>query len=195
MKYDPNKHHRRSTRLKKYDYSTPGAYFITICTYQKECMFGEVVDGSMQLNSTGLTIHACWLTLPRHFHQLTLDGFVIMPNHLHGILWLGSDTGRGEAFGQNIPDDRSSSSPNASPLQPCGTRSGSVGAMIQTFKSVSTRRLNQLRGATGKTVWQRSYYDRIIRNEASLQQIRQYIQNNPLSWQQDQLHPDHPSQW
>nr|WP_290225400.1 transposase [Trichocoleus desertorum] len=139
-------------------------------------------------------VHACWLSLSRHFQHLTLDGFVIMPNHLHGILWLGSDTGRGKAFGKKISDDSSSSSPNALPLQPCGTQSGSIGAMIQTFKSTSTRRLNQLRGTTGKTVWQRNYYDRIIRDETSLQQIRQYIHNNPLSWQQDQLHPDRPFQ-
>ena len=190
MKYDPNKHHRRSTRLKNYDYTTPGAYFITLCTHQRECLFGEIVDGSMQLNSIGSTIQAYWLRLPRHFQQLTLDMFVVMPNHLHGILWLGVDTGRGEAFGQNILDNNSNLFPNASPLQqPCGTQSGSIGSMIQTFKSVSTRRLNQLRGTTGKTVWQRNYYDRIIRNETSLQQIRQYIHNNPLSWQQDQLHP------
>ncbi|MBW4488832.1 MAG: transposase [Trichocoleus desertorum ATA4-8-CV12] len=195
MKYDPNKHHRRSTRLKAYDYTALGAYFITICTHQRECLFGEIINGSTQLNSTGSTIHACWLALPRYFQQLTLDRFVIMPNHLHGILWLGNNTGRGEAFGQSIPDNRSNLSPNASPLQPCGTQSGSIGAMIQTFKSVSTRRLNQLQGATGKTVWQRNYHDHIIRNETSLQYIRQYIDNNPLSWQQDQLHPDNPAKW
>lgn len=190
VKYDPNKHHRRSTRLRNYDYATPGAYFITICTHKRECLFGEIVDGLMHLNPIGSSIHTCWLALPCYFQQLTLDNFVIMPNHLHGILWLGSDTGRGEAFGHNISDNSSNLSPNASPLQPCGTQSGSIGAMIQTFKSISTRRLNQLRGTTGKTVWQRNYYDRIIRDETSLQQIRQYIDNNPLSWQQDQLHPD-----
>lgn len=101
MKYDPNKHHRRSIRLKGYDYTTAGAYFITICTDQRQCLFGEIVDGKMELNATGMCVQACWQSLPHHFETLELDTFVVMPNHLHGILRLGGDIGKGEAFGRN----------------------------------------------------------------------------------------------
>jgi REP element-mobilizing transposase RayT len=222
VKYDPTKHHRRSIRLKGYDYTAAGAYFITICTYQRECLFGEIVNGVMQLNTFGLCVQACWQSLPDHFQKLQLDAFVVMPNHLHGILLLDGDLGKGEAFGQNIRQSnpnfspnasslqdgnlgkgeafgqniRQSNpnfSPNASPLQPRGTQPRSVGAIIQNFKSVSTRKINRMHQRNGRTIWQRNYYEHIIRNESAFQTICQYIQNNPLSWELDKLHPDNPS--
>ena len=91
MKYDLAKHKRRSIRLQGYDYSEPGAYFITIFTHQRQCLFGKIVAGQMELNATGLWVQACWQRLPYRFSHLTLDAFVIMPNHLHGILWLGDE--------------------------------------------------------------------------------------------------------
>lgn len=195
MKYDPTKHHRRSIRLKGYDYTAAGAYFITVCTYQRECLFGEIVNGVMQLNTFGLCVQACWQSLPDHFQKLQLDAFVVMPNHLHGILLLDGDLGKGEAFGQKIRQSNPNFHPNASPLQPRGTQRRSVGAIIQNFKSVSTRKINRMHQRNGRTIWQRNYYENIIRNESAFQTICQSIQNNPLSWELDKLHPDNPSKW
>lgn len=195
VKYDPTKHHRRSIRLKGYDYTAAGAYFITICTHQRECLFGEIVNGVMQLNTFGLCVQACWRSLPDRFQKLQLDAFVVMPNHLHGILLLDGDLGKGEAFGQNLPESNPNFAPNASPLQPRGTQPRSVGAIIQNFKSVSTRKINRIHQRNARTIWQRNYYEHIIRNESAFQSICQYIQNNPLSWELDKLHPDNPSKW
>jgi putative transposase len=210
MKYDAAKHRRRSIRLKGYDYSAAGASFITICTHQRQCLFGSIVSGQMELNATGLWVQACWQRLPHHFLTLTLDVFVIMPNHLHGILWLGDTSGgdgngdtsrRGEAFGQKFLEQPKISRPNASPLpnpnvapiqpngtQPNGTQPGTIAAIIQNFKSVSTRRINQLQNSAGRPIWQRNYYENVVRDNTALQRIRSYIRNNPLAWEQDQLH-------
>ncbi len=96
MPYDPKKHHRRSIRLKGYDYTQPGAYFITICTQNRECLFGEVVDGRMVLNELGQVARECWLAIPDHFPHSRLDEFVIMPNHVHGIIWIVGPDGKKE---------------------------------------------------------------------------------------------------
>ncbi len=223
MKYNPEKHHRQTIRLQGYDYTSSGAYFITICTHQRQCLFGEIVDAEMQLNVLGQMIHACWQRLPYYFPTLTLDAFVVMPNHVHGILVLGNSSNTtlgqnaenlivdspphamsdqphnsepelGVAFGQKTVGNCQEPLPNAAPLPP-RLVSGSVGAMILNFKSVTTRSINRIRRSSGTPIWQRNYYEHIIRNEASWQFIRQYIHNNPLSWQVDQLHPDNPSKW
>ena len=122
MKYDPQKHHRRSIRLKGHDYTSPGAYFITICTHQRQCLFGEIVDGEMQLNEFGKWVDACWQRLPTHFPHLQLDRFVVMPNHIHGILTLTHtpnehppSNGRGAAFGKPSMQLSPISRPNATP--------------------------------------------------------------------------------
>lgn len=239
MKYDPDKHHRRSIRLKGYDYTAAGMYFITICAYQRDCLFGEIINSEMRLNQLGQRVHACWQRLPFHFSNLNLDAFVVMPNHIHGILvlthlpsnatsgsdhkirtdaafgWESSDmtgesepgvasgqqssdvTGKfsepGVAFGQQSSDVTKDRLPNAAPL-PCLV-AGSVGAIVLNFKSVTTRLGNRMRRSPGSSMWQRSYYEHIIRREKSLQLIRQYIDRNPISWQQDQLHLGNPSEW
>ena len=272
MKYDPQKHHRRSIRLKGHDYTSPGAYFITICTHQRQCLFGEIVDGEMQLNEFGNWVDAYWKRLPTHFSHLQLDRFVVMPNHVHGILVLthnpnkpipfngrgaafgrpsvqlstmlrpnatpgsdqershfhpdcpnpinpnamfGSDQERshsvdsvcfdarpnsdhplmnesepGVAFGREMGGNGISGLPNAAPL-----RTGSVGAIVLNFKSVTARRINQMRKMISVPVWQRNYYEHIIRDDIALANIQKYIDNNPRSWWQDQLHPDHPSKF
>jgi len=195
VQYDLDKHHRRSIRLKGYDYTSAGMYFITICTYQRECLFGEIVDGEMQLNELGKVTQNYWQRLPLYF-TVELDAFIVMPNHLHGILLLCDKWGRGEALGQELPPDSTILVPNASPLQANGTKPGSIGAMIQNFKSVSTQKINRLfYRRNHRQVWQRNYYEHIIRNEKSLHHVRQYIHHNPISWQQDQLHPDNSSKW
>lgn len=194
-RYNPNKHHRRSIRLKGYDYTTAGAYFITICTHQRECLFGAIEDGEMQLNLFGEIAQSGWLKVSCHFQLVRLDQFVVMPNHIHGIIWLGNMNGRGEAFAPRLLQFNQDTDANASPLPLDGTQSGSIGAIVQNFKSVSARRINQIRKTAGGPVWQRNYYEHIIRDDRALQNIRQYIQNNPLSWRQDQVHPDNPSKW
>ncbi|MBD2462698.1 hypothetical protein H6G89_16785 [Oscillatoria sp. FACHB-1407] len=255
MKYNPDKHHRRSIRLKGYDYTSPGAYFITLCVHQRECLFGEVVNGEMQLNEWGKLVDAYWQRLPSHFANLELDVFVVMPNHFHGILVLTQPPGRGAALDhhssnstensksnatpnpnrspQIIPPNRrgaaldhhSSNStensksnatpnpnrspepgvafgrrelqipknnlPNAAP-QPPRLMKGSVGAILLNFKSITTRRINQMRRVRGVPLWQRDYHDRIIRDEEALTYVRRYIHNNPRLWEADQLHPDNP---
>jgi REP element-mobilizing transposase RayT len=222
MKYNPDKHHRRSVRLQGYDYASPGAYFVTICVYQRQCLFGAIMDGEMRLNGLGQMVYACWQRLPSHFPNLVLDAFVVMPNHVHGILVLTKPAGRGAALGQGLEGHTKDSCPNATPTSnssrpgvafgremigktkeqlpnatplPPRLVAGSVGSIVLNFKSVTTRSRNHIQRSPGALMWQRNYYDHIIRNEASLQRLRQYIQNNPLSWQQDQLHPDVSSKW
>jgi putative transposase len=217
--YNPDRHHRRSIRLNGYDYTSPGAYFITLCTQRRQCLFGEVIDGEMRLNSVGEWVRSRWVNLPRHFPSVQLDEFVVMPNHVHGIIWLGDAHGRGEAFARPSLDFANISDANASPLQPIGTQPigtqpigtqpigtqpvetrpigtqpGSIGAIVQNFKSVSTRKINQMNQSCGRTVWQRDYYEHIIRDDRALRHIQQYIQSNPLFWHQDQLHPGNLSQ-
>ena len=149
----------------------------------------------MQLNPIGEWIRLGWMNLPQTFRSVELDAFVVMPNHMHGIIWLGGMNCRGEAFAPEISARPRDCDANASPLCPIGTQPGSIAAIIQNFKSISTRKINQMNQASGRTVWQRNYYEHIIRDEIALQHIRQYIQNNPLFWHQDQLHPDNPSKW
>lgn len=184
MKYDSAKHHRRSIRLKKYDYTQSGWYFIIICTEQKRCLFGAIANKQLILNEFGNIASNCWQAIPEHFPKIKLDEFVIMPNHVHGILIVTNNSAddincRGKAlpcpyykgeFGKPV--------------------SGSISTIIGSFKSAVTKQINIIRNSKGTSVWQRNYYDHIIRNEESLNKIRKYIINNPLSWENDQLHCD-----
>jgi putative transposase len=188
--YNSNQHHRRSIRLPGYNYTAAGAYFITICTHQRECLFGEVENGEMRLNLFGEIVRSVWTKLPQHFRSIELDEFVIMPNHMHGIIWLSGIGCRGEAFAPRLMQSSQNVDTNASPLPCNGTKSGSIGAIVQNSKSISTRRINQIRKTAGIPIWQRNYYEHIIRDDRALETIQQYIQNNPSSWQQDQLHPN-----
>ncbi|XGV96356.1 MAG: transposase [Leptolyngbya sp. BL-A-14] len=195
MKYDPDKHHRRSIRLPGYDYSSSGAYFITICTHQRACLFGAVVDGEMQLNECGQIVRSYWLKLPNHHSHLHLDKFVIMPNHVHGILVL-TDNPVGAGF-----DVKATSHSNQSLAKPAPTNASAhmkrhgIPEIIRGFTTFSARCINQHRKMIGVPVWPRNYYEHIVRNDESLRRLRQYIHNNPLSWQEDQLHPAVSSKW
>jgi putative transposase len=113
-----------------------------------------------------------------------------MPNHLHGIILITESSGKGEAFPEKISSSQKDSAGNASPLRPRGTESGSLGSIIQNFKSVSTRKVNKIYYERGNKIWQRNYFERIIRNEAELNAIRQYIRDNPLNWEKDQENPE-----
>jgi putative transposase len=175
---------RRSIRLKGYDYSQPGGYFVTLCTKDKTHIFGLVEEESMTLSKIGKIAKECWLDIPHNFRNVELDEWIIMPNHLHGIIFI-HNWRRGEAFAEDNNQMKPPTA-NASPLRrPKGTTPKSLSAIIQNFKSVSTRRVNQLQGTPGHSLWQRGYYDRIIRNEKELDRIRCYIEDNPLKWELD----------
>jgi putative transposase len=192
MSYNPDTHRRRSSRLKGYDYTQAGAYFVTICAYQRECLFGQLENGLVASSNYGRIAERCWKVLPRDFPRVELDVFVVMPNHLHGIIVLTArhTAGRGEAFIQRPQKQLRPSLANASPLrQAHGTQPGSVAAIMQNFKSVSTRKINRSRATPGMPVWQRDYYEHIIRDEDDLCRIREYIVNNPLQWEVDRENP------
>jgi REP element-mobilizing transposase RayT len=172
MKFDPNRHHRRSIRLPGYDYTQPGAYFVTICTYQRECTLGAIQNRIANLSSRGHIVEQCWRALPEHASFIDLDAHIIMPNHLHGIIVIKHAGSRSVT----APD----SPPASAPAK--GTQSGSLGAVIQNFKSVSTRKINQTLQASGTPIWQRGYYEWIIRDDAELGRVRRYIETNPERW-------------
>ncbi|MDK2873104.1 MAG: REP-associated tyrosine transposase [Desulfomicrobiaceae bacterium] len=197
MKYDPDLYHRRSIRLKGYDYTQPGAYFITICTANRECLFGEVVDGKMRLNEIGKIVWDEWLKTAELRPRVVLDAFVVMPNHLHGIIVLVD--GRGTLQRAPTSIQRTPTSTQHAPTSPQHTltverfgkpTSDSIPTIVRLFKSATTTRINILRGTPGMPVWQRNYYEHIIRNEESLRRIRQYIADNPERWVQDRDNPD-----
>ena len=171
MKYNPDKHHRRSIRLQGYDYSQPGIYFITICTKNHECLFGEILNGEMRLNEFGKIAHQCWLEMPHHFPHIQLDEFVVMPDHIHGIIVLNNIVG----------------AKKFSPLQnitPFRSPSKTIGSIIRGFKIGVTKGFRQ--NTDIYVVWQRNYYEHIIRNEVELNRIRQYIIDNPKKWKTDE---------
>lgn len=180
MQYDRKKHHRRSIRLADHDYRSPGAYFVTICTHQGELLFGEVVDGDVVLNEYGQIAHEEWLASEDIRREIELDAFVIMPNHVHGIVWI-RDTADYPAVGTH-----NAGAHGRAPLLHRPPRS--LGSFIAGFKSAATRRINSVRGTPGVPVWQRNYYERIIRNDTALGRIRKYIQHNPARWAEDRLH-------
>jgi REP element-mobilizing transposase RayT len=183
MKFDPSQRHRRSIRLKGYDYTQPGAYFVTLVTADRACLFGEILEGEIWPNPIGKIVEKCWYDLERHFPTISLDEFILMPNHLHGIICMG------EASASLKRNFQPVFAADASPQRPIGTAPGSLGAIIQNFKSVSTRKINQVLGNSGQKVWQRNYYERIIRDEAELNRIRQYILNNPIRCELDNEYP------
>ena len=183
MTFDPQKHHRRSIRLKGYDYTQPGAYFITVVTHDRECLFGEIVDGEMRLNEFGEIVRTEWFktAVVRPYVMLYPDEFVMMPNHTHGIIWI-VDVGAT----RRVAPPPIAPSPVAPPIiHPRGPMAGSVGAIIGQFKSITAKRINTLRNIPGQPVWQRNYYEHIIRDERALNAIRRYILNNPANWTKD----------
>ncbi len=177
MKYDPQIHHRRSIRLQGYDYTQAGAYFITICSSQREYIFGNVVDGEMELNSWGETASTEWFKSAKLRTQVELyeEEFVVMPNHIHGIIWL-KDVGTRR---RRVPTEKFGKSVM-----------GSIPTIIRAYKSAVTYAINSLQNARGSVIWQRNYYEHVIRNEKELELISKYIDYNPLNWQLDRDNPD-----
>jgi putative transposase len=173
MTINPEARGRRSIRLRDYDYTLAGAYFVTIVTRDRKCLFGDVVDGEIRLNHWGRTVQDEWKKSAQIRKEIELEAFVVMPNHIHGIIVI---TGAPErATGQ-------------SPLQSGPTRR-SLGAFVGGFKSAVTKRISELRGSPHTPVWQRNYFEHIIRDEDSLNRVRQYIFENPARWEFDRENP------
>jgi REP element-mobilizing transposase RayT len=184
---------RRSIRLPRYDYAHSGAYFVTICTLNQVPILGNIEVGGMILSQEGKTVKNCLGKIPHHYSNCTLDTVTIMPNHLHVTLVLTADR-RGEASAEDSSILPFESKADASPLhhkdsRPRGTKKGSLGAIIQNFKSVSTRKINQLQNTPGNRIWQRNYFEHIIRTERSLNAIRRYVMANPSRWEMDRYNP------
>lgn len=190
MKYNPEIHKRRSIRLKGYDYSQAGLYFITICVQDRECLFGNIENGEMILNDAGKMIETEWLNLNNRFSNIELHEFIVMPNHFHEILEIVGATlvvAQNDVNTQNKNNDNEKGQPQG--IAPTKT----VGDMMDAFKSIST--VEYIRGVKNLgwkpfdgRIWQRNYYEHIIRNEQSYQTISNYIINNPAKWQEDKFY-------
>lgn len=215
MGYNPDIHHRRSLRLADYDYRDAGAYFVTICAYQRACLFGEVADGTMRLNDAGRMVQELWESLPSMFPSMRTEHHVVMPNHFHGIISIIN--GRGEPCvrppcisphhtihgnrdhgDERVPGDNEDfgdqKNQGEHKVRPYGTDENSLGRVIQAFKSLTTHAY--IEGVNNRgwpsfpgRLWQRNYYEYIIRNEKDLANIRQYITENPLKWDLDENNP------
>ena len=177
MKYNPEKHHRRSIRLKGFDYSQPGIYFVTICTYGHTCIFGEINGYKTVLNEFGKIAKTEWLKTSSVRNNIKLDEYIIMPNHMHGIIRITDGCVGAHC---NVPLQRGNVRPQTEQFGK-STRN-SIPTIVKLFKSTVTRQINQLRNTPGFPVWQRNYFDHVIRNEQELYRIRQYIRNNPVNW-------------
>lgn len=194
-KFDPQKHHRRSIRLKKYDYSSEGAYYVTIVAWHREFLFGEIVNKEMQLNKVGKIVEWEWLELPKRLPYVELGASVVMPNHFHGILFIRENVGaprHGPTRTQSDPKPLPTIIPediDGQPL-PLGPKPASLGAIIAQFKSRVTKRIWRFPEFKETPIWQRNYYEHIIRNETDLQNKTDYINANPLLWDDDDENPN-----
>ncbi|HEY3132705.1 MAG TPA: transposase [Acidobacteriota bacterium] len=167
---------RKSIRLKGYDYTREGSYYVTLCTQNKKCIFGKVVEGQMELNDLGKIVAGSWKWLARRYSYVELDEWIVMPNHFHGILVI---VGTGDL--RTVPTD-------SNPVQKSG-KIKPLGRLIGAFKTVSSTRISQLSSLSASEVWQRDFYDHIIRDRADLLRIRQYIRENPMCWTDDPYNP------
>lgn len=162
---------RRQLRLRDFDYSSPGFYFVTVCAENRACVFGEIFGGKVVLGNAGQLVAESWQRLPLRFPAITMDGFVVMPNHLHGIVQILQPS---ERWAQQ-----------AAPLR----TAPALGQVMRAFKSTSAIAIKKLLGRPGRRVWQRAYYEHVIRNEDDLKNVREYIQQNPLRWALDRDNP------
>lgn len=161
---------RRSIRIPKYDYRQLGSYFVTICTFEHRCFFGKIVDEKIQLSKIGAIIKACWEQIPLHFNHVNLNQFVVMPNHLHGIVEFTNYKHSNQyESGRVLPN--------------------SISSVVRSFKANATRIARVKTNNARLKIWQRNFYEHVIRNEKSGAAIQEYIINNPLKWELDSLHP------
>jgi REP element-mobilizing transposase RayT len=164
---------RKSLRLKDHDYTSEGAYFLTICTFERFCIFGEIKSGKMALNDAGNIVQQCWQDIERKYTCTTLDQYIIMPNHIHGIILINKNVGATHWVARNRMN---------------GPLPGSIGTIIGQFKPKAAKRINALRNTPTTFVWQRNFYEHIIRNDKDLMRIQQYILNNPTNWEKDEYY-------
>ena len=197
-------HHRRSIRLPGYDYSQPGAYFITICVEDHQCLLSEVIGGAVHLTPTGRIAQQEWERLSVRFAGIRLDAYIIMPNHIHGIIIL-EDSAAPDTRGtgaklhdhdSDLPDpSRAPSREQASREQASGEQfgkpiPGSIPTIVRSYKSDVTQWANRMRRTPGAPFWQRNYYEHIIRDQAELECVRDYINDNPEKWERDRVDQD-----
>lgn len=189
MKYNPDIHHRRSIRLRGYDYVQNGLYFVTICTQGRLCLFGDIENGEMNLNDAGKMVRTIWDQIPAHYCGVEIDQFVVMPNHIHGIVAI---VGAGP---RACPDP--SPDPSTCPVegQPQGVAPTefSLPDVVHRFKTMTTKQYTDGVKQNGwqtfpAKLWQRNYYEHIIRNEEAYLKIAEYIQTNPQRWEEDTYH-------
>ena len=196
VRYNPNIQHRRSIRLSTWDYRDQGAYFVTICTYRRECVFED--------DTVRRLVEQTWTAILWRSRNVGPDLFVVMPNHVHGIIWITPQPPVGAqhpprptdhlAYDIDSRTERRTARVGAAPLPPA-TRSmprvlpRSLGAVMRTFKAATTKRINEHRLTAAAPVWQRNYYERVIRDEVELARARQYILDNPAKWAEDKHNP------
>ena len=183
-------------RLSGYDYSQPGDYFVTMNTKDRERLFGTIEDGHMLLNDFGEIVAACWRDLPNHYPYIKIDEFVVMPDHVHGIIVIKANPVREGSEPSRTEHSRADTSRTDASLP----RRHPLSEIVRSFKTFSARRINEIRGVQGVPVWQRNYFEHIIRNEQSLKRIREYISLNPKAWNADvdseqYLKEDEPGAW
>lgn len=210
MPFNPKEHHRRSVRLKGYDYSLPGAYFITICTFLQHCLFGQIVEGATIPNQLGAIVAEEWARSPQIRPALQLDEWIVMPNHIHGIVIVtaldpvrvGARAGlsgapkcleSGVEAHSRAPLRGSTNTGTQNRYTRLHRKPRSLSSFISGFKSAVTTRVNSTRRTPHKPVWQINYHEHIIRNEESLRQIRKYIRANPWMWKYDKDNPNRSS--
>jgi REP element-mobilizing transposase RayT len=186
MKFDPQNtpsghlHHRHSIRLKEYDYAQPGGYFITIVTYHRDSLFGEIWNKVMQLNGFGKIADECWRAIPEHFPNVELGAYVVMRNHVHGIIVI-NDGADASASARRGTIYRAPTEQFGKPV------AGSIPTVIRTFKSAVSRRIGREHNVTG--IWQRNYYEHVIRDDKDWDRIHRYIESNPSMWAEDEENP------
>jgi putative transposase len=171
--FDPVNHHRRSIRLNGYDYTRPGAYFLTLVTRQRELLFGEITSEKLKLNAYGKIVDDTWKWLGTHYPYVEPGDHIVMPNHFHGILIIHMNPRRGDS--RSAPTE--------------GIRRKPLGQLVGALKTVSTKQINILRGTAGAIVWQRNYYEHIIRDNQEFRRIEDYIASNPIHWAEDNENP------
>jgi putative transposase len=162
---------RKYVRLPEHDYSTAGVYFVTICTLNKQCLFGEIKNGTMRPNLYGKIVQQSWNDIPKHYSDINNEIFSMMPNHVHGIIIITDDNGR-------------------SGLKPDPTNRHALPEIIRGFKTFSAKGINEFRQSPGVQIWQRSFYEHIIRTEKEYHEIGEYIYHNPQKWDSDTENPN-----
>ncbi len=190
MTFNPKIHHRKSIRLRGYDYSQAGMYLVTICTHDRTPLFGEIINGEMKVNEAGVIATDEILITAKMRHNVSLDEFIVMPNHIHNIITVGARCTRPECTRPECTHPECTH-PECPPKNGDGNeservqRAPTIGDVVRGYKSAVTKRINQLRNPPFAPVWQRNYYEHIIRDEAAYLKIAEYIQTNPQRWQED----------